>query len=270
MGAPALFETDPHEPLGLVTLATRRGEHDAHGERLAVEFSSRGDRVTAHLALPSAPGPRPLVLVAGEHGDAASPTAASPGWLDAGAAQLRIDLPLQGERANPKFGDRLRACVDQAAGGETISRNDTILWHEFMRQSVIDLRRALDAMEAFQQVDVRRVAYAGFGMAALLGPLLLSADARPCAAALVDGGGGFGPPTVDPSRFVADVAPRPLLMLNAERGTRISRQAAESLASRAGDAVIHWEASADGGLTAAGSDRLVGFVSTQLGLGSGG
>ena len=235
MSAPGLFDTDPREPLALVTF------EPAAPERIGLEFSSRGDRVTAQLSLPrSRRASPPLVLVAGEDGDASTPTPGMESLLEAGAAVLRIDLPLQGERSNPKFGLRLLACVEQGARGETLSTSDGFLWHEYLGQSLLDLRRALDAIAQLAGVVCEAVAYAGFGLGALLGPPLLSADQRPCAAALVGGGGGFGPREVDPCAFAAALAPRPLLLLNAKRGSRIPRQAAESLASAA--SAIRWKA----------------------------
>ena len=104
-----------------------------------------------------------------------------------------------------------------------------------MRQAVIDLRRALDAAEAFPGVDAGRVGYAGFSLGSIIGATFCGVDARPCAAALALGGGGLGPPETDPLRHLGRFSPRPLLLIGAARDQTIPRSATEALFAAAGE-----------------------------------
>ncbi len=191
------------------------------------EYASRGDRVPGRLLLPAAAGPAPLVLLqhgAGGHRQVAYLDATAFPWVRAGAAVATIDLPLHGERASSKLTAWLLESLDGASGPETQE-----LWEEFVRQAVVDLRRALDALEKLPALDARRVVYAAFSLGALVGACFCAVDPRPAAAALALAGGGFGPSALDPARHVGDFAPRPLLLVNARQDERMPRAAAERL-----------------------------------------
>lgn len=60
------------------------------------------------------------------------------------------------------------------------------------RVTVIDLRRLVDWMELQPEIDPQRIGLVGFSMSAVVGALLLGADSRPAAAALVMGGALIG------------------------------------------------------------------------------
>jgi dienelactone hydrolase len=198
---------------------------------LRFEFSSRGDRVPGRVILPPEGGARPPLILL-QHGAGGSKeseyldVAAAP-WVARGAALATIDFPLHGERANPKLA-RFLASGARAPG-------DDALRVEFARQAVGDLRRALDALEALDVLDAARVAYAGFSLGALVGALFCALDPRPRAAALALGGGGFGPPAIDPARFVVRIAPRPVLFVNARDDETVPRAVAEALHAAAGE-----------------------------------
>jgi len=199
------------------------------------EYSSRGDRVPGLLLLPEARGPFPLVLL--QHGAGGSKEsdyldAARLPWVRRGAAVASIDFPLHGERASAKLSELLLAgLADPRADGRQLRA----LWDEFARQSVHDLGRALDALAGHPELDAGRVAYAAFSLGAILGALYCPQDPRLRAAALALGGGGFGPPALDPARHIARFAGRPLLLVNATRDERIPRPAAEALHAAAGE-----------------------------------
>jgi fermentation-respiration switch protein FrsA (DUF1100 family) len=142
-------------------------------------------------------------------------------WVRNGAAVASIDFPLHGERTNAKLTELLRG----ALGVEG----------EFVRQAVIDLQRALDAAQELPRVDARRIAYAGLSLGSIIGATFCATDPRPRAAVLALGGGGFGPPGVDPTRHVGRFAPRPILFVNASRDERVPRAAAEALYAAAGE-----------------------------------
>jgi dienelactone hydrolase len=203
---------------------------------LRFEYSSRGDRVPGLLLLPAeGRGPWPLVLL--QHGAGGSKEsdyldAARLPWVRRGMAVASIDLPLHGERASAKLTERLLAAL---AGPGASHGAANLLWREFARQAVADLRRAIDVLAARPEVDPARTAYAAFSLGAILGALYVPLDPRPRAAALALGGGGFGPPALDPARHIGGFAGRALLLVNATRDERIPRSAAEALHAAAGD-----------------------------------
>ncbi len=230
------FQADRGEPLGLWQRPEPAPESHPDLRALASEYTSRGDRVPGRLLLPpTGDGPFPLVLL--QHGNQGSKDApymlavAAP-WVRNGVAVASIDFPLHGERANAK----LMKLLGEALGGEgkPTPAGEAVL-REFVRQAVIDLQRALDAAEELPRVDARRVAYAGLSLGSIVGATFCAIDPRPCAAALVLGGGGFGPPEVDPAHHVGRFAPRPILFINASRDERVPRAAAEALYAAAGE-----------------------------------
>jgi dienelactone hydrolase len=193
------------------------------------EYSSRGDRVPGLLMLPAeAAPPHPLVLLqhgAGGSKEAEYLDAARLPWVRRGVAVASIDFPLHGERASAKLSELLLSGLGSGlAGARTLA-----LWSEFARQSVHDLARALDALGALPELDGGRVAYAAFSLGAMIGALYCPQDARLRAAALALGGGGQGPPHLDPCAHISGFAGRPLLLLNATRDERVPRSAAEAL-----------------------------------------
>jgi dienelactone hydrolase len=228
-GSDCLFEYDLREPLDLLV---REGPGisrvpQARGRRL--EFTSRGDRVPARLLLPPlGDGPFPVILL--QHGAGGSKEAeyldvACAPWLRAGAAIATIDFPLHGDRAESKLG--------QLLGVPGRGRQDLAV--EFARQAVHDLRRAVDALERLPALDTDRLAYAGFSLGTMLGAVFCAHDPRPRAAALAIGGGGFGPPEVDPARHVGRIAPRPILFVNTRADQTVPRSAAEALHAAANE-----------------------------------
>ena len=61
---------------------------------------------------------------------------------------------------------------------------------EFVHQAVVDLRRALDGLERQPEIDGERMAYAGFGVGAIVGARFCGLDPRPQAGlAFFEGGG---------------------------------------------------------------------------------
>jgi len=231
------------------------------------EFSSRGDRVPGRLLLPPAgEGPFPLVLLqhgAGGSKEAPYLDAAAGPWARTGAAVASIDFPLHGERASAKLThDLLRglAGTPPRSGGEALRRG-------LVAQAVVDLRRAVDALSGVPCIDAARVTYAGFSMGAILGAIFCGLDERPRAAALALGGGGLGPPELDPATYIGRFAPRPLLFVNAERDEVISRSATETLYAAAGDPkAIVWFDTNHSGLRGVALKAMWGFLRPQLGL----
>ncbi len=233
----ALFAFDTHAPLDFLTrpCALPAALSDLLGEQF--EFASRGDLVPGRLLLPPAGQPPfPLLLV--QHGlggskDAPYLDAVAGPWVRGGAAVASIDFPLHGARSNAKLTQKLLTSVAERHVGEADGSH--ALWIELVRQAVADLRRALDALALHPAVDASRCAFAGFSLGAILGVPFCALDARPAAAAFALGGAGFGPPEVDPARFVGRIAPRPVLFVNATRDETVPRAASEALAAAGGE-----------------------------------
>jgi dienelactone hydrolase len=231
-----IFRRDRDEPLGLWQQPGSLPEGMPGLRAVAFEFSSRGDRVPGRLLLPAeGDGPLPLVLLQhGANGSKDSPylgPIAAP-WVRAGTAVATIDFPLHGERANPKLGGLVRAALG-LEGRSTPSARAVL--EEFMRQAVVDLARAVDALAALPRADAGRLAYAGLSLGAIVGATYCALDPRPRAAALALGGGGFGGPEVDPVKHVRRIAPRPLLFVNMNGDETVPRAATEALYDAAGE-----------------------------------
>lgn len=169
--------------------------------------------------------------------------AAAP-WVRGGAAVASIDLPLHGERRSTKLTNRLLSTLHAeiaASNGGALDVRSRQLWIEFARQAIADLKHGLDAMTSLAEIDGERIAYASFSIGSMLGALFCALDPRPRAAALALGGGGFGPAEIDPARYVAGIAPRPLLMVNASHDELVSKQATETLFTAAREPkAIEW------------------------------
>ena len=236
MDAEAFFLADGGEPLGLSVQSQAAPAPYSELRCRRIEFSSRGSRVSGRLLLPpDEGGPRPLVLL--QHGIGGSAQAAyldatAGPWVRDGAAVASIDFPLHGERSNPKLLETLLGGLDRNADPQGTAATLVV---EFARQAVIDLQRTLDALAQLSELDTGRTVYAAFSLGAIVGAIFCSIDPRPRAAALALAGGGFGPPQVDPARYVGRIAPRPLLLVNARRDETIPAAAAETLHAAARD-----------------------------------
>jgi len=202
------------------------------------ELSSRGDRVPGHvIEADRADGARrPLVLLQhGAGGDRFSPyLQVARRWVEEGAAVVTIDFPLHGERRSPKLSEKLVESIrygilSEQADAASDGADPTALWRGFARQAVADLRATLDFALDLPRIDAGRCAYAAFSLGSILGSLFLAVDDRPRGAALALGGGGFGPPDLDPATYIGALAPRPLLMVNARQDTVVPPTAGEAL-----------------------------------------
>jgi dienelactone hydrolase len=265
MGIDPIWRADRSEPLGLWSgPGAPPPGLDVRARRL--EYTSRGDRVPARLLLPAdGAGPFPLVLLQhGLYGSKESPyldTTAGP-WVRGGAAVASIDFPLHGERADAKLSGAMAGLP-----GAPASEASRVVAVESIRQAVVDLQRALDALSELPEVDGTRIAYAGFSLGSIVGATFCAVDPRPRAAALALGGAGVGPWACDPARTVADFAPRPLLLVGATRDATIPRSATEALFEAAGEPKqILWFDGTHTELPGAALKAMWEFLREHLGL----
>ncbi|MCP5055772.1 MAG: hypothetical protein GY937_03490 [bacterium] len=234
---------------------------------LRFEVTHQGDWVPGRLFLPSGSGPFPLVLV--QHGagsskdDPVMDTVTAP-WVRGGAAVARIDFPLHGERNDPKLSARVLGAL--AGEGERTALEED-LWGDLTRQATGDLRRSLDALLPLPEIDANRVAYAGFSLGAILGTPFCANDKRIGAAALALAGGGLAPTPHDPLQSIGDIAPRPVLFVNALRDERIPKDQAEALHAAAGaPKQVEWFDCSHSELPGAALKRMWVFLRAALEL----
>jgi len=97
------------------------------------EITSRGDRVVVRLRAAAADAPRALAVMLSADASAVEP-------LD-GIGTLTFDLPLLGERASPKWTERLSRCL---ADGPSCPADEALL-ADFVGQAAHDVGAALDA-----------------------------------------------------------------------------------------------------------------------------
>lgn len=211
-----------------------RPEPGDGSRQVRIEYSSRGDRVPARLLLPERPDGASLLILAqpGAGSRSLDAPALCKAWVARGAALLVVDLPLHGERASAKLSERVRAGMGPEGTASSLERS---LWSDFVQQAVADLRRGLAAAWTHPEVAGRPAGFAGFALGARVGTLLCAVEPRIGAAALAGGGAGLGPPELDPVRFAGEIAPRPVLFVNARQDDGVARASAERLHAAARD-----------------------------------
>jgi len=167
-----------------------------------------GDRILAEAWLSAGPGP---VVIAGHGADgdrnAQYIRGAAKAWAQGGITVVAADAPLHGARAEarppPGIGDPA--------------------WPVFVEWAARDLVSLADVVAGALRPE-GSLGYLGFSMGTHYGVPAIAADARFGAAAFVVGGA-----PVDAVGRAADVAPRPVLMLNADADEVFPRDAALAL-----------------------------------------
>ena len=253
------FDAPQGEDLSILERPAEGAETPAGAGARRFEFSCRGDRVPLAVLAPESEPPYPtlLVLPAPGEGSELSNLQGLDSWLAAGVAVASIELPLFGSRRSGKRPEKLTESVVAAARGEAIDDTGELLWEEFTRQAVMELRRGLDMLAEVWGGEPSASAFAGVGIGASIGTLWCAVDERPCGAVLVLTGGGFGPASIDPTSFVANIAPRPLLFVNEEAAKArpgapaISKDRAIELHEAAGEPKeVSWRAAEAGDVLA--------------------
>ncbi len=212
----AAFRVPSGESLSLLELPTPELETLAGARARCFEFSCRGDRARLDLLCPDAAGPFPTLLV--QPRPERNPELASQRglrtWLSAGIAVASLTLPLFGGRRSPKFSSKLTTAIEAASTGRELHDTDRILWSEFARQSVLELRRAVDVLTESWGAAPGALVFAGSGIGAAVGAVFCALDERPRAAALTPLANAPAPP--EPGHYLERIAPRALHALEGD------------------------------------------------------
>ncbi len=210
---------------GMPLMDSVRQIQDTTGYKLYyVTFNSVHDqKVTALLSLPNMGNePFPVVILMHGYGDRKTVDYIEAGnkiMLDNGLAVLRLDLYNHGDRV-------IRDFDFSFTNPDTKYRTRDVII-----QSVFDLRRAVDFIETRKELNANRISYFGISLGGITGTIFCGVDKRVKVPIIALAGGGmhlmFGTEAltdetrdylsmIEPLNFVEHIAPRPLLMLNAE------------------------------------------------------
>ncbi len=188
-----------------------------------VTFESvRNQNVTALLTVPkTSTGPYPVIILMHGLGDRKTVDYIETGndyFLKSGYAVFRLDIANHGDR---KIDDYDFSFTD----GYRYWSRDIII------QTVFDLRRAVDFIQTRKDLDAERIGYFGISLGGIIGTVFCGVEPRVKVPVITLAGGGmhlmFGMDAlsddtkdylsmIEPNNFVEKIAPRPLLMINAE------------------------------------------------------
>jgi cephalosporin-C deacetylase-like acetyl esterase len=189
----------------------------------SVSFTSVHDkRVTGLLSVPSQnKGPLPVIILLHGLGDRKTVDYIEAGYQyfqQSGYAVLRIDIDNHGDRKKYDYD------FDLTDGYRYWTR-------DIITQTVFDLRRSIDFLETRVEIDKDRIGFFGISLGGIIGTIFSGVDKRVKAPVIALAGGNlslmFGLDAfteetkdffsiIDPINFVQEIAPRPLLMINAE------------------------------------------------------
>ena len=179
-------------------------------------------KVTGLLSLPkNGNAPFPIVILMHGLGDRKTVDYIEVGnqyFLEAGYAVLRLDISNHGDRLKNDYD------FDMTDGYRYWSR-------DIISQTVFDLRRAVDFIYTRDKIDHDRIGYYGISLGGIIGTIFCAVEERVNVPVIALAGGSlnlmFGIDAlaqdtknylsiIDPINFVKMIAPRPLLMINAE------------------------------------------------------
>ncbi|HZN66074.1 MAG TPA: alpha/beta fold hydrolase [Tepidisphaeraceae bacterium] len=209
--------------------------------RYRVEFNGiKKDRVPAYLYVPKdGKAKHPAVLLqygSGGHKGTFYIVALAEQFVSRGFVCLTIDVPMRGERKPPR---------DQRGWQTMFAERGRFQWY------CGDYSRAVDYLQTRDDVDPRRIGYAGVSWGAITGITFTAHDERVKAMASIVGGGNFmgviadkvempketveAAKSFDPVYHVHRIAPRPLLLMNVTKDQLVPRFFADALHKAAGD-----------------------------------
>lgn len=197
---------------------------DTTGYKLSyVTFRSvHNQKVTALLTVPkTGTEPLPVIILMHGAGDRKTVDYIETGneyFLKSGYAVLRLDIANHGDRFVDDYDFSF-------TDGYRYWTRDIVI------QTVFDLRRAVDFIQTRKELDADRIGYFGISLGGIIGTIFCGVEPRVKVPVIALGGGGmhlmFGMDALsddtkdylsimEPNNFVEIIAPRPLLMINAE------------------------------------------------------
>ncbi|MEO9894251.1 alpha/beta fold hydrolase [Aurantibacter sp.] len=195
----------------------------ANYKLLSVTYQSiHNKKVTGLLSVPKIDKSKiPVILLIhglGDHKEVDYVAYGNDFFLKNGYAVLRIDVSEHGDR-KAEFYD-----FDFTGDYKYWSRN-------IIRQTVFDLRRAIDFLETRKELDKDRIGYYGISLGGIIGTIFCGVENRIKVPVIALAGGQLNllfeekaiskeakdfVGTIEPLNFVKQISPRPLLMLNAK------------------------------------------------------
>lgn len=185
-------------------------------------FSINNKKVKALLSIPkNIDKPMPVIILLHGLGDRKTVDYIESGheyFIKNGYAVFRIDIANHGDRLED---DYEFSFMD---GYKYWTRNIII-------QTVFDLRRAIDLLSSFPEIDSTRIGFYGISLGGFIGTVFCAVDKRVKVPVIALAGGGFNVmlgidaltddaldyfSMIDPINYVEMISPRPLLMLNAK------------------------------------------------------
>jgi len=211
-------------------------------ELYSVEYTStHNERVTGLLSIPRGKtGSIPVIILLHGLGDRKTVDYIEAGntlLTQHGYAVLRIDVANHGDRKVYDYD------FDLTDGYKYWTR-------DIISQTVFDLRRAVDFLETRDDLDKDRIGFFGISLGGMIGTVFCSVDNRVAVPVIALAGGNlslmFGVEAItdeakeyfsiiDPINFIAEIKPRPLLMINAENDEVIPPITSRMLFKEAGE-----------------------------------
>jgi cephalosporin-C deacetylase-like acetyl esterase len=279
---PKLFAYDAGRPLDPVEGETQSG---AGVDVETVSYKSfDGETVNAVLARPQGDPPYHCIVFQGGLEYSPSPEFFLNDTLLASRYEV---LSIEPRFGGARLADKVTAFAAQ---------HDPSVLAQLIRYSVIDLRRGVDYLQSRSDCEPGGIGYVGISFGGILGSLLAGADDRITAPALIAAGGDWSRllkgtdlilpgvednpqrfaealrvlAPLDPDHWVAQISPRPVLMINGRNDPTVVPPAARSLHAAAGEPKeVLWYAGGHDPFTGPWADRvtasLLGFLRSQLG-----
>ena len=266
----AFYNYDRKAPLGVRDAGVINEDYPIKFHDITY-ISPHGGYVPAYLLTPPGKGPYPGVILLHGSGGSRQDLLQTAGWLAGrGAVTMTIDSAYTRQGGRP-----LKPGID----GFKQDRQLAV-------QTVADLRRAVDVLQAQPQVDKKNIGFVGFSAGAKSGAVLVGVEPRIKAAVLVSGGAPSLDATMekvpeamraairpilsstDPARFIGR-SKAALLIQAGKEDDGVPQEDLKAMADAAGTGAEFKEYAAGHDLfsnKAAAHDALA-FLSTKLGSG---
>jgi cephalosporin-C deacetylase-like acetyl esterase len=199
-----------------------KSETDTHKLYNVTYRSINYKKVTGLLSVPKITSkPTPVIILLHGAGDRKTVDYIEYGnafFTKKGYAVFRIDISKHGDRIEDEY--------------ELSFTGKTKYWsREIITQTVFDLRRAVDFIETRNELDATKIGFLGISLGGITGTIFCGVEKRVKVPIIVLAGGQLNliygkkalgsdakdyTSIIEPKNFVKQIAPRPLLMINAE------------------------------------------------------